>query len=62
MEDHAHFLTNRHISCSHSYQALFKQTVNTNNSKISVLGRFTMYNIVPKLQKCWTHKTAFNII
>ena len=21
-----------------------------------------MYNIVPKLQKCWTHKIAFNII
>ena len=26
------------------------------------LSRFTMYNIVPKLQKCWTHKIAFNIM
>ena len=35
---------------------------NTNNSKISVLSRFTMYNIVQKLQKCWAHKIAFIVI
>ena len=26
------------------------------------LSRFTMNNIAPKLQKCWTHKIAFKII
>ena len=26
------------------------------------IGRFTMNNIAPKLQKSWTHKTAFKII
>ena len=26
------------------------------------ISRFTMNNIAPKLQKCWTHKIAFKII
>ena len=26
------------------------------------INKFTMNNIAPKLQKCWTHKIAFNII
>ena len=37
-------------------------TRNTNNSGIRFIGRFTMNNIAPKLQHCWTHKIAFNII
>ena len=26
------------------------------------ISRFTMNNIAPKLQKCWTHKIAFKIL
>ena len=26
------------------------------------ISRFTMNNIAPKLQKCWTHKIAFKIV
>ena len=38
---------------------MLKHTRNTNNSQQIT---FTMNNIAPKLQKCWTHKIAFNII
>ena len=27
-----------------------------------LISRFTMNNIAPKLQKCWTHKIAFKIV
>ena len=26
------------------------------------ISRYTINNIAPKLQKCWTHKIAFNIV
>ena len=38
---------------------MLRHTRNTANRFIS---RFTMNNIAPKLQKCWTHKIAFKII
>ena len=37
---------------------MLKRTTNTNNSGI----RFYKQIIAPKLQKCWIHKIAFNII
>ena len=42
---------------------MLKHTRNTNNSGICFfVSRFTMNDIAPKLQKCWTHKIAFKII
>ena len=38
---------------------MLKYTRNTNNSGIRFISRFTMNNIAPKLQKCWTHKISF---
>ena len=41
---------------------MLKHIRNTNNSGIRLQSRFTMNNIEPKLQKCWTQKISFNII
>ena len=42
---------------------MLKHTSNTNNSGKSLfMSRFTMNNTAPKLQKCWTHTVAFEII
>ena len=40
---------------------MLKHTRNTNNSGIRFISRFTMNNIAPKTQKCWTHKIVFKI-
>ena len=37
---------------------MLKYSRNTNNSGIRFISRFTMNNISPKLQKCWTLKIA----
>ena len=36
-----------------------KHKRNKNNRGIRCTSRFTTNNIAPKLQKCWTHKIAF---
>ena len=41
---------------------IVKHTQSTNNSGIRFISRFTMNGNAPKLQKCWTHKIAFEII
>ena len=41
---------------------MLKHIKNTNNRGIRLQSRFTMNNIEPKLQKCWTQKIYFNIM
>ena len=41
---------------------MLKYARNTDNSGICFISRFSMNNIAPKPQECWTHKIAFKII
>ena len=40
---------------------MFRHTRNTTSESVFI-SRFTMNNIAPKLQKCWTQKVVFKIV
>ena len=52
--------------CNFLKKMAHKNTLKRKGTQITVesvsISRFTINNIAPKLQKCWTHKIAFKII